>query len=241
VILCEDDELGYVASRTRFAAGQGLVLDETYRLAHLPLVAPDHPRVIARDEGRGYDMGRHEPVTSLVVPVPGETLRAAPAMREFEAELRTSPFADKIAWHILPRRQDRLHATLGRPRPVGPAERDALASLGAVTVELRGLFSGNVNVGRLYLRAYPEKREGMNVFHRIQQLLDCPPTDLYVVGLYNLIDDLDPAEATALATLIERWWNRPILRFSADSLRFLSSADDLVLSAKVTEVISLRK
>ncbi|UYN94211.1 MAG: hypothetical protein KIT25_19550 [Enhydrobacter sp.] len=75
MILCGDDELGYVASRTRFVAGRGLPLDDTYRLAHLPLVAPDHPRLIARDEGRGYVMGRHERVTSLVVPVPGEALR----------------------------------------------------------------------------------------------------------------------------------------------------------------------
>ena len=45
---CSDDELGFERSRTRFPCGEGLTLDETYRLAHLPLVAPDHPRVIAR-------------------------------------------------------------------------------------------------------------------------------------------------------------------------------------------------
>lgn len=240
MILCEDDELGYVASRTRFAAGRGLPLDDTYRLAHLPLVAPHHPRLIPRDEGRGYDMGRHERVTSLVLPVPGEALRASAAMQELEAELRAAPFAAKIAWHILARRQDRLHATLGRPRIVGPAERTALAALGPVTVELRGLFSGNINVGRVYLRAYPEKRDGLNAFHRVQRLVDCPPTSLYVVGLYNLLDDLDAAEAAALATLVDRWWNRPLLRFSTNALWLLSSTDDLVLDGGVEDVIPLR-
>jgi hypothetical protein len=240
VILCEDDELGYVASRTRFAAGRGLPLDDSYRLAHLPLVAPDHPRLVARDESRGYDMGRHERVTSLVVPVPAEALRASAAMQQLEAELRAAPFAPKIAWHILPRRQDRLHATLGRPRLVDPAARTALAALGPVTAELRGLFSGNVNVGRLYLRAYPEKREELNVFHRIQDILGSRRTDLYVVGLYNLLDDLDPAEAASLAALIDRWWNRPLLRFSANALWLLGSTDDLVLDGGIEDVTPLR-
>ena len=57
--LCRDDELGYLRSRTRFTAGAGLALDETYRLAHLPLIAPCHPRVIRAREGTTYDMGRH--------------------------------------------------------------------------------------------------------------------------------------------------------------------------------------
>ena len=69
--LCSDDELGYVADRTTFVAGLGLALDENYRLAHLPLVAPGHPRVIARQPGRSYDMGRHPPTLSLV---PGRPL-----------------------------------------------------------------------------------------------------------------------------------------------------------------------
>jgi hypothetical protein len=51
VTLCGDDELDYLGSRTQFEQGQGLLLDEAYRLAHLPLVAPDHPRVIARRDG----------------------------------------------------------------------------------------------------------------------------------------------------------------------------------------------
>jgi hypothetical protein len=44
---CPDNELGYERSRTRFIPGAGLTLDEAYRLAHLPLAAPDHPRIIA--------------------------------------------------------------------------------------------------------------------------------------------------------------------------------------------------
>ena len=67
-VFCSDTDLGYERSRTRFEVGEGLTLDETYRLAHLPLVAPDHPRIIERREGSSYVMGRHERVFSLVLP-----------------------------------------------------------------------------------------------------------------------------------------------------------------------------
>src|SRR5262249_11245591 len=112
--------------------------------------------------------------------------------------------------------------------------------LGSVTIELRGLFSGNVNIGRLYARAYPENRDGTNVLHHIQDILRCRRTDLYVVGLYNLIDDLEPAEAAALAGMIDRWWDKPLLRFCTRTLWMLSASDDLVLDANVVEAIPLQ-
>lgn len=80
-ILCGDDELGYLASRTQFAAGKAFELDEAYRLAHLPLIAPTHPRVIARQAGALYEMGRHEPVYSLVLPISANALQDSAAYR----------------------------------------------------------------------------------------------------------------------------------------------------------------
>lgn len=52
---CEDDELGYRRSLSDLTTS--LTLDESYRLAHLPLVAPGHPRIVARREGKFYEMG----------------------------------------------------------------------------------------------------------------------------------------------------------------------------------------
>jgi hypothetical protein len=241
-----DGELGYLRSRTPFSAGDRLVLDEAYRLAHLPLIAPEHPRVIARRAGSFYEMGRHERVFSLVVPVPAQALELSPAYRELTGELRASPFARKLAWDLLPRRRDKLHATIcgslstgEAPAPIDPQTRAVLARLGPVQVELRGLFSGNVNVGRLYLRAYPEARNGVNMFRQLQKTLGRRETDLYVVGLHNLVDDLDAVEAAFLAELVARWWDRPILRFAAESLWLLSARDDLVLDARIAEVIDL--
>jgi hypothetical protein len=242
---CDDAMLGYERSRTTFAPGAALTLDETYRLAHLPLVAPDHPGVIARRAGADYEFGRHARIFSLVLPVDSAALQASPAFRALENELRASPYAAKIAWDLLPRRAERLHATLcgslgvGEPPEITAEQRRALAALGPVAVQLRGLFSGAINRGRLYLRAYPEVRDGRNLFHAIQSAMGRPATDLYLVGLYNLIDDLDVAETAALAALVERHWRTELLTFQAGSLCLLGSCDDLVLDAAVDAVLPL--
>lgn len=242
---CSDDELGYERSRTRFTPGAGLALDEAYRLAHLPLVAPDHPRVIPARDGTTYRMGRHARMFSLVLPIPGDALRRSEAYRDLERELRASPGAVKIAWDLLERRQDKLHATicgglaLGEPPTIDERQRRELSRLGPVRVELRGVFSGNVNIGRLYLRVYPERRNGTNPFREIQRRLNRRETDLYVVGVYNLTDDLEPAEASALDGVIRRWWDRPLLRFEADHLWLLGAMDDLVLDGAVAAVVAL--
>lgn len=239
----DDDALGYRRSLTDFSGP--LVLDESYRLAHLPLVAPAHPAVIARREGKFYDMGRHPQVFSLVLPVEDAVLRASPAFLALEGELRTSPFAGKIAWEILPKRRDRLHATvcgslgIGAPPAVTPSTRDRLGGIAPFSVELRGLFSGNVNRGRLYLAVYPEMRAGANMLQAVQAAFDRPPGDLWLVGLYNLVDDLDETETRALADIVARWWNRPLLRFIATELQVMSAGDDLVLDGAVAEALPL--
>ncbi|AWN55312.1 hypothetical protein [Methylobacterium sp. 17Sr1-1] len=246
-VFCSDDALAYRRSRTRFAPGEGLVLDEAYRLAHLPLVAPDHPAVIPAKVGRYYARGRHPRVVSLVLPVPQASLAAAPAHAELERELRVAPFAHKIAWDVAARRAGRLHATLCGSLAVGPAaepaltpaQRTALAGFGPVTVELRGLFSGNVNLGRLYLRVYPECRDGVDRLADIQRIMGRPPSGLYVVGLHALTDDLDRREAASLAALIESWWDRPILRLTLDALWLLWATDDQVLDGGVLERVPL--
>lgn len=244
VELIGDHELAYQKSRTRFEAGAGMTLDDSYRLAHLPLIDPSHPKAITRKNGTHYDNGRHPPIYSLVVPI--HALAEQPAYRGLEEELRRAPFAGKIAWPLVAQRAAKLHATVsgslsvGEPPVIGRDAREALKRLGPVAMELRGLFSGNVNRGRLYLRLYPERRDGQNALHLIQRALGRPTSDLYVVGVWNLIDDLDAAEAAALAGLIERWWDRPILRFAAEELWLMGAKDDLVLDSETVETLHLR-
>ena len=242
-IFCEDGELGYRRSLTDLTTP--LTLDESYRLAHLPLVAPRHPGVIARREGKFYEMGRHPQVFSLVLPVDDRALRASPAFLALEDALRAAPFAGKIAWDILPRRRERLHATLcgslglGEPPAIAAETRDALRRIEPFTVELRGLFSGNVNRGRLYLPFYPEKRAGRNALQEVQAAFGRAPGDLWLVGLYNLTGDLDADETAALAEIISRWWNKPLLRFTVSELQVMGASDDLVLDAHVETVLPL--
>jgi hypothetical protein len=242
---CRDDEVGYLGSRTLVAPGEALRLDETYRVAHLPLVAPRDPRVVPQSEDGYYRMGRHDRTYSVVLPIPAEALFASAAYRALDAEMREAPFARKIAWPLLPRRRNRLHATLcsnlsiGKPPVIAGASLDALRRLGPIHVELRGPFSGNRNLGRLYLRVYPEHGASGNVCRAIQRALGRPETELYLVGLYNLVDDLDADETIALAELIERWWERPILRFRTDHLWLLAASDDLVLDGAIEQILAL--
>lgn len=241
---CTDGELGYRRSLSDFESGP-LVLDEAYRLAHLPLVAPDHPRVIPRQEGRAYEMGRHPPVFSLVLPIDGARLAASEPFQRLDAQMRAAPFAPKIAWDILPRRAGRLHATLcgtlatGDAPVISDSARRALARIEPFAVDLRGPFSGNVNRGRFYLRVYPEKWDGLNPIHAIQNAFGRPPGDLYLVGLYNLTDDLDAGETAALAEIVARWWDVSLLRFEVTDLWVLGASDDLVLESQISETLSL--
>ena len=165
--------------------------------------------------------------------------------QELEFELRQSPFANKIAWDLLPKRRERLHATIcgslskGAPYRVSDDARAALRKFGPLRVELRGLFSGNINVGRLYLRVYPECRAGANSLRQVQRILGRPETDLYLVGLFNFVDHLEAVEAAALYDLIQRWWHRSILTLDVTALWLLGASDDLVLDARVEDVIAL--
>jgi len=243
-IFCTDDTLAYERSRTHFAPGQGMMLDDAYRLAHLPLVAPHDPRVIATKDGTSYDMGRHPTAYSVVLPVSADALEASPAYQALDAELRAAPFAHKVAWHVMGKRRERLHATIcgglgSEPPAIDTARRSALAALGPVRAEIRGLFSGNVNRGRLYLRVYPAQRDGANLFHTVQRVLGRPTTDLYVVGLWNLMADLDAGEAAFLAAMIERWWLRVVLQVEADELWLLGARDDLVLDGEISDRLRL--
>lgn len=240
---CEDHELGYRRSLTDFTSP--LTLDESYRLAHLPLVAPRHTGVIARREGKFYEMGRHPVLYSLVLPVDNGALHASPAFLALEAELKAAPFAGKIAWDILPKRQHRLHATICgslslAESPIMTAEiREALSRIEPFSIELRGLFSGNVNRGRLYLPAYPEKRAGRNMLQEVQAAFGRTPGDLWLVGLYNLTDDLDANETAALADIISRWRGQPLLSLTVTELQVMGASDDLVLDAHVEVVLPL--
>ena len=191
-------------------------------------------------------MGRHPTVCSLVLPIADGELRSTAAWQALERELRTAPFARKIGWDLVKQRSGKLHATVCGSLSIGTPDVAALGrqlaalqSLRSFAVELRGLFSGNINVGRLYLRVYPECRDGENMLRAVQRLCGCRETDMYLVGVWNLVDDLDGSEREALHLLIERWWDRTVLRFQVRRLWLLAARDDLVLDSEVLRTFEL--
>ena len=117
----------------------------------------------------------------------------------------------------------------GAPPAFDDAALRALRDIGPIEIELRGLFSGNVSVGRLYLRVYPESRAGANPLRLAQRALGRPETDLWLVGIYNLLDNLTPGEARELKAILDEWWDVGLLRFTATHLWLLGARDDLVL------------
>lgn len=236
----DDADMLYAACRTQLKPGDVFRLDEPYRLAHLPLVAPAHPDVIA--EGGGYRMGIHAPAYSLVLPVDAKALATSEGYRALEAALRSSVLSGKIAWDVMPKRAGRLHATLcggvlGGSIP--EAERAKITAEQPIGVEVRGLFSGNRNLGRLYLAVYPELQGGEQAFAPVQRALGRQPNALFLIGMFNLIDHLDVHETAALESLLTVFRSTLFLRAIASEVRVLCSTDDLVLDAAYTDSIML--
>ncbi len=237
-----DAVLGYRESATRFTPGDALRLDEAYRLAHLPLVAPVHPDVIARMPGRDYEMGRRSEAFSLVAPLDAEALGASAAWHHLMTDLRNSPLNSKIAWDILPKRRARLHATLCGSLDadaITPAAATACRAIGPIRIAARGLFSGAINLGRLYLRLYPEERAEGPAFHAVQRAFGRPPTPLFLAGVFNLTDHLDAAETAWLAGLIADSWETTFAEITLDRLWVMGSRDDLVLDSRIVAEVPL--
>ncbi len=181
-----DAVLGYRRAATPFVAGRRLRLDEACRLAHRPLVAPAHPDVIARTPGRDDEMGHRPEPFSLAAPLDAEALEASAAWTRRLGDLRNGPLKGKIAWDILPKRRAMLHATLCGlldADAITPASRAACRGIGPIRVAARGLFSGNINLGRPSVRLYPEERADGPAFDAVQRAFGRPPTRLFLAGI----------------------------------------------------------
>ena len=230
-------ELGYERIRRDLSAGGPLRLDESYRLAHLPLLAPAHPDAIASRPGTDYDRGRYTSARrSLVVPIPADRLEASPAFRALDHDVRQSRLAAKVAWTVMQARRSRLHATLANGIGPGPAA-DAVAALlraaGTIRSRLGGPLVGERNLGRIYLPLVPEVRDGGNPLRLVQELAGVTPTGLYLVGYYSLTDHLDAEETAALAAMLDRHGRATMLEGRIERLWLMETHDDLALDSRV--------
>ncbi len=235
----------YDASRRLYAEGEVLGFDENYRLAQLPLVAPGHPLILERTPGADYLNGRYERERlSLVAPIGWEVLTSGRSYREFAEELAAGPVGPKLAAGITEQRRDRLHATIAGglqesdlPRIIEVVGR-FLREHGPLHLRILGPFVGRKNTGRIYLPVIPEMIRGQSAFGHLQAALGLPVTNFYAVGLFNLTEELNPAETRELSALIGNWQDAVRLETRRSSLQILGTHDDLALSGRSRADIS---
>lgn len=229
-------------------AGAPFVLDKSYRRNHLPLVARNHADAIAHDAASDYEHGRYRAARiSVVCFVPWHVLERSPAFAQFEAAMRTAPFAAKIAWDNYAIRRDRLHATvcgqLHRTHDLAQIEQlaDAMSAAPAFDLHIGGPWMGRSrNLGRCYLPLLPQADALGNPLSRIQGLSGGEITGFYGLGLHQFADHLDPEEADALRAIMRRFGPRVLAQTRVDSLALIATHDDLILDSRILRHIPLR-
>lgn len=240
-------QLRYRALAYRFAGGAPLPLDDSYRLCHLPLIAPDHPDVIRSRPGEPYEMGWFTPPSrALVVPADAGRLEASPPYRRMLARLRAAPFSPKVAWDLLERRRPVLHATIRshlQRQHSDAAIRHLVARLrrmGRFRARLTGPWMGDRNHGRLYLPLVPGLQHGFDPVRRMQTMTGGKPTGLYTVGLIHFRDHLDAGEAAALRVILRDFRDSVLLDYEVEEIWLMANHDSLALDSRVVERIRLR-
>lgn len=185
--------------------------------------------------GKDYRNGRYAKARdALVVHVPAATFDESPVLQTIEAELKASALGEAIAWDIGRRRRGVLHATIAGP--LDPAAGDACARTaqawlgdGTPSVRLGGPFVGDRNHGRIYLRVYPEFRNGADAYADLQRTVGARISGFYAVGLWHLKRDLDPPAAAELAAWLDRHWTAEIAVLPQARLAMLRTTDDLAI------------
>jgi hypothetical protein len=248
LIYCDDEMMAYRSARKIFQPGEGIVFDEGYRLAHLPLVNAGHPAVISEVDGRDYRNGTYEKTRyALVMPISADAFLESDEVQALELAMKSSGFAPKIAWEICELRRSRLHATLASGISEADLDRcaaavqDRLDEIGPISVCLKGPFQGTRNTGRIYFAVYPQNIRGEDPFALVQKSIGVAPTKLYLVGYYHMSQELDPLEARELAELINQWRDRIVVTTTIPFLELYATNDDLALSARVHAKISARE
>ena len=235
-----DTALGYLRIRWSPSEGVKLELDTNYRTAHLPLLYPDHPDVVVDSADGIYRSGRYVQTRfSLVLPVSVADLEANPAFRKVDEAMRSSGFADKIAWDVMEQRRSLMHATISGGLfeadlpDIAASLEEYIAKHGSPAYRVGGPIIGQKNTGRIYFPVFPEDRNGENSFHALQGAIGKPRTDIFLVGYYSLFDHLNVQQTAELAKLLEQFAASTLLESIGREVWLLATNDDLVLSGTV--------
>lgn len=236
----EFSNLAYMESALHYYGGP-LTFDDNYRLAHLPLVSPTSALVIARREGSDYEYGKYEnPRVGLVIPVSHADLAASPIYQAMESEFRSLRAWRKVDSPTMTRRLDRLHVTVasGLDYNKSLALRGDLVEFlrrhyGGISIRLAGPFIGRKNSGRIYLPALSEVVGGEDSLAELQSRVGVVPTRFYALGLYQLREELNTAEASQFINFVNEWQGTIVFEGPIKCIQLWSTNDDLALSRRV--------
>ena len=183
------------------------------------------------------------PKTSIVLPIDYDVLVSDAKFLQMNDELQRASFNSKIAWPLCDQRKDKLHATLvsGLKSADAACHQTALiaatANLLPLSFEMKGLFLGKINTGRMYLPVYPQMVSAENFLSKIQIACGSRCSYFYAVDYYNFVEELDADATMELSALLSKWQNTVVSTQPAKALWIMQTNDDLVLSARVISTI----
>lgn len=222
--------------------GEGLYFDERYRAAHLPHVAPEHPRTLDRWSGGDHRHGRYDRARVSLVADLGRVFLAHAACRRLLEGLASSSFSEKVAFDLIEVRAPNLHCTLvGDISPAAHLRNDANKMLRAApsfAPLLHGPFIGQFNRGRIYLPLEFDRAADRRTLEAVSAVFGTRRQTFTAIGLVNLREELDPGEAKELVgilTALKETRERLPLR----ELSWTSTHDDLTLDMRRLETITL--
>jgi hypothetical protein len=229
---CSDRDMDFVMHESNLNNVFRLTFDDRYRFAHLPIMCAAHPLSIERGNNGAYVGGQRQPVYSIIAPINLKDLMQSTAFCDMLHDLKTSSIADAIFWPALCKRVEKLHTTVavlssGSAPSLQPDAVAAVRQALPLVMRLQGLFHGRMNTGRVYLKAYPERRASKNIFEFIQATFGVPRRSVSTTGLINLKEEIEGERLEALKSILTKWRDVPFVDIHVDTLLIARSTDDL--------------
>ncbi len=241
--VAQDMIMAFSSQRKRYDGSHDLRFDRHYRVAQLPLVDSNHPLALNVDSDKNYRYGHREAKQSMIIPIDGDALFESQNLKDFVHRISNTSVGRKICWDMKRIRHEKLHATI-----CGFSSQSALPKLPFETIqgihafsfELRGLFMGNFNTGRIYICLYPECEEDTPITDRITDAIGIPANRLLLCGFLNLKEELTATEAKVLDELCSAASSIVFGSQVCEELIILESTDDLVLNSRIVDRLELR-
>ncbi len=228
-----------------YSGKEPLKFDARYRAAQLPLVYPESELAVHTDPDGRYTRGRRDVTYSVVLPIDGESLANSSSMRQLIERLKSADLHQKFNWDMEQRRRGVLHATISGTIPFDPEGKVpeelkvALQQIPTFAFQLKGLFMGSFNTGRVYIQVFPETNGNSVLTDKVCDALGCQHNRLLLCGYLNLTEELTGEEAALLSEICTDMQEVVFDTQTCTSIVVMKSYDDLVLRSGVTHRVAL--